>query len=133
MKQIHCLNPILSVEMGLSQRKPPVAKPTRSLAGNFLQRYLVFPGKKTELYCHSQMEPLTINTEVLHCSHTLCTSCPDTELEISILSFRYFSEDFSPFPLLEHVSCYIRTVPFWTWFAPDPVCITLCHTYLLDR
>lgn len=133
MKQIRCLNPILTEEMGISQTKPSAAKPTRSLAGNSLQRYLVFPGKKIELYCHFQMEPLTINTEVLHCSHTFCTSCPDTELEISILSFRYFSDHLNLFPLLEHISCCIKTVPFCTWFTLNPVCITLYHTYLLDR
>lgn len=133
MKQIHCLNPIFSEEMGTSQTKPSAAKLTRSLAGNSLQRYLVFPGKKIELYCHSLMEPLTINTEELHCSPTLCTTCPDTELEISILSFRCFSQDFNPFPLLEHISYCIRTVPFGTWFTLESVSITLYLTYLLDR
>lgn len=45
VKQIHCLKPILTEETGTSQMKPSVAKPTRSLAGNSPQRYLVFPRK----------------------------------------------------------------------------------------
>ena len=133
MKQIHWLNPILTEETGTSQMKPSVAKPTRSLAGNSLQRYFVFPGKKTESYCHSQMESLAINIKVFCCSHTFCTSCPDTELEISMLSFRYFSEDLDPLLLLECISCCIKTFPFCTWSTLDHFCITPYHTYLLDR
>ena len=108
------------------------SKTYTSLAGNSLQRCLVFPGKKIESYHCSQMESLIINIKVLCCSHTFCTSCPDIELEISMLSFRYFSEGLNPFPLLECISYCNKTSPFCTSSTLDHFCIALPHTYLLD-